>query len=189
MMLRERWPIVAIVALGLGLELAVGAGQAVQPKRGAPPEQAVQPDQAAPLEANPIPDPEPPPEAPAPPEPAPPPEPAAPPPEPAAPPVAPPPAQTEPEKPLPSAALPAPAPPAESARPAGLPLSPEQQQLEKDTAQLLQSIQELKAEVEKAGGNTLSLAALRKADEVQRLSKNLKEKMKERGQSPQIKAQ
>jgi hypothetical protein len=66
------------------------------------------------------------------------------------------------------------------------PLSPEQikqqQKFDKDTAQLLQLVQDLKAEVEKAGSNTLSLAALRKADEIQRLVKNLKEKMKEDGQ-------
>jgi hypothetical protein len=42
-------------------------------------------------------------------------------------------------------------------------------------------------EVEKAGSNTLSLAALRKSDEIQRLAKNLKEKMKERGQIAQNK--
>jgi hypothetical protein len=46
----------------------------------------------------------------------------------------------------------------------------------------LRLVQELKTEVEKAGNNTLSLAALRKADEIQRLVKNLKEKMKEEGQ-------
>jgi hypothetical protein len=63
----------------------------------------------------------------------------------------------------------------------------EQQQLERDSATLLQLVQELKVEVEKAGSNTLSLAALRKADEIQRLAKNLKEKMKERGQIAQNK--
>ncbi len=56
--------------------------------------------------------------------------------------------------------------------------TPEEQQLQKDTDRLLQLVQELKAEVEKAGSNTLSLAALRKADEVMKLSKNLKERMK-----------
>jgi hypothetical protein len=44
---------------------------------------------------------------------------------------------------------------------------------------------ELKIEVDKAGGNTLSLVAVRKADEIQKLSKNLKERMKEREQVPQ----
>jgi len=63
----------------------------------------------------------------------------------------------------------------------------EQQQLEKDSATLLRLVQELKVEVEKAGSNTLSLAALRKADEIQRLAKNLKEKMKEQGQTFQSK--
>ena len=63
----------------------------------------------------------------------------------------------------------------------------EQQQLEKDSATLLQLVQELKVEVEKAGSNTLSLGALRKADEIQRLAKNLKERMKEQGQTFQNK--
>jgi hypothetical protein len=67
------------------------------------------------------------------------------------------------------------------------PAQAEQQQLEKDSATLLRLVQELKAEVEKAGSNTLSLAALRKADEIQRLAKNLKEKMKEQGQTFQNK--
>ncbi len=69
------------------------------------------------------------------------------------------------------------------------PATPEEQQLQKDTARLLQLAQELKVEVEKAGANTLSLVAVRKADEVLRLSKNLKERMKERGQAPQSKTQ
>jgi hypothetical protein len=64
---------------------------------------------------------------------------------------------------------------------------PAQEQLQKDTDHLLQLVQELKQEVAKAGSNTLSLAALRKADEVQKLAKNLKEKMKERGQVSQSK--
>ena len=64
---------------------------------------------------------------------------------------------------------------------------PAQEQLQKDTEHLLQLAQELKQEVAKAGSNTLSLAALRKADEVQKLAKNLKEKMKERGQVSQSK--
>jgi hypothetical protein len=59
---------------------------------------------------------------------------------------------------------------------------PEQRQLQKDTAELLQLSEDLKVEVAKAGNNTLSLAALRKADEIQKLVKNLKEKMKEREQ-------
>jgi hypothetical protein len=62
--------------------------------------------------------------------------------------------------------------------------TPEQQQLEKDTAGLLQVVRELKAEVDKAGKDTLSLAAVRKADEIQKLAKNLKERMREREQEP-----
>jgi hypothetical protein len=84
--------------------------------------------------------------------------------------------------------LPAPPPPPspiQNPQPAkavvSVPSSPATQE-QKDTAQLLQLVQELKAEVEKAGSNTLSLAALRKADEIQRLVKNLKEKMKVEGQ-------
>ena len=69
------------------------------------------------------------------------------------------------------------------------PGSPQEQQLQKDSAHLLQLVQELKVEVEKAGNNTLSLAALRKADEIQKLSKSLKERMKERGLVSQGKGQ
>jgi hypothetical protein len=62
--------------------------------------------------------------------------------------------------------------------------TPEEQQLQKETTRLLQLVQELKAEVAKAGANTLSLSAVRKADEVLKLSKDLKERMKERGLVP-----
>jgi hypothetical protein len=50
-------------------------------------------------------------------------------------------------------------------------------------------VKELKVEVDKAGGNTLSLAALRKADEIQRLSKSLKDRMKDWGLVSQNKGQ
>jgi hypothetical protein len=72
---------------------------------------------------------------------------------------------------------------------AGPPATPEEQQLQKETTRLLQLVQELKAEVAKAGSNTLSLAAVRKADEVLKISKDLKERMKERGQVPQSRTQ
>jgi hypothetical protein len=88
------------------------------------------------------------------------------------------PAQEPPDDP-PAQAAP-PAPPAAAA-------DPVQEQLQKDTDHLLQLVQELKLEVAKAGSNTLSLTALRKADEVQKLAKNLKETMKERGQVSQSK--
>ena len=83
--------------------------------------------------------------------------------------------------------------PAKAAEPALAlpPATPEEakkQQLEKDTAELLRLVQELKVEVEKAGSNTLSLIALRKADEIQKLAKNLKERMKEEGQISQNKS-
>jgi hypothetical protein len=94
-------------------------------------------------------------------------------------------AQTAPPQAIPvesvQAALAPPAP--------GPPASPEQQQLERDTARLVVLVQELKLEVDKAGSNTLSLAALRKADEIQRLSKSLKERVKDWGQVPQNKPQ
>jgi hypothetical protein len=64
---------------------------------------------------------------------------------------------------------------------------PVERQLQIDTAHLLQLTEELKAELDKAGINTLSLAALRKADEVQKLAKGLKERMKDRGQVVQSK--
>ena len=69
------------------------------------------------------------------------------------------------------------------------PATPEEQQLQKETTRLLQLVQELKVEVAKAGSNTLSLAAVRKADEVLKLSKDLKERMKERGPVPQSRTQ
>jgi HAMP domain-containing protein len=58
---------------------------------------------------------------------------------------------------------------------------PAQRRMEKDTADLLRLVRELKAEVNKAGSNTLSVAAVQKADEIQRLVKSLKEQMRERG--------
>ena len=64
---------------------------------------------------------------------------------------------------------------------------PVERQLQIDTAHLLQLTEELKTEIDKAGSNTLSLAALRKADEVQKLARELKERMKDRGQVIQSK--
>jgi len=110
------------------------------------------------------------------------------PPDPPDPPVQPATVAVQPPSTQPAATIPTPQ-PAIAAVPAvaSPPLSPEQikqqQKFDKDTAQLLQLVQDLKAEVEKAGSNTLSVAALRKADEIQRLVKNLKEKMKEDGQA------
>ena len=56
-----------------------------------------------------------------------------------------------------------------------------------DTSHLLQLTEELKTELDKAGSNTLSLTAVRKADEVLKLAKALKERMKDRGQVMQSK--
>jgi hypothetical protein len=84
---------------------------------------------------------------------------------------------------VPVQVVPQPAPPPDP------PLStdPVERQLQIDTAHLLQLTQQLKAELDKAGNNTLSLAALRKVDEVQKLAKELKERMKDREQVIQSK--
>ena len=78
---------------------------------------------------------------------------------------------------------------AQPAPPPDPPLStdPVERQLQIDTRHLLQLTEELKAELDKAGTNTLSLAALRKVDEVQKLAKELKERMKDREQVIQSK--
>jgi hypothetical protein len=97
------------------------------------------------------------------------------------------PAPPAPPPPAPEKAASAPVTEPEPARKPALALpaaTPEQQQLEKDTAQLLRLVQELKVEVEKAGKDTLSLVAVRKADEIQRLARNLKERMREHEQVP-----
>jgi hypothetical protein len=89
------------------------------------------------------------------------------------------PGQSQDAQPAQDDTQPVPAPPAPPAPPA----DPAQQQLEKDTAELLQLVQDLKAEVDKAGSDTLSLAALRKADAIQKLAKSLKDRMKDRVQA------
>jgi flagellar motility protein MotE (MotC chaperone) len=54
-----------------------------------------------------------------------------------------------------------------------------QQDIRKDTERLFQLATELKAAVEKSNENTLSLDVVRKADEVEKLAKQVKDKMKE----------
>jgi hypothetical protein len=92
------------------------------------------------------------------------------------------PAQTTPA-PVQEAAKPAPPadPPPDEAPRWPPSADPAQRRMEKDTAELLRLSRELKAEVNKAGSNTLSVAAVQKADEIQRLVKSLKEQMRERG--------
>ena len=61
------------------------------------------------------------------------------------------------------------------------PMTPEearQAQLVADTNKLYQLAQELQAEVAKSNKNTLSLAVVKKAAEVEKLAKSLKERMK-----------
>jgi ACT domain-containing protein len=53
--------------------------------------------------------------------------------------------------------------------------------MEQDTADLLRLVRELKAEVNKAGSNTLSVIAVEKTEQIQKLVKSLKEQMRERG--------
>lgn len=54
-----------------------------------------------------------------------------------------------------------------------------QQDIRDDTAKLLQLATELKAAVDKSNENTLSLDVVRKAGEVEKLAKRVKENMKE----------
>lgn len=54
-----------------------------------------------------------------------------------------------------------------------------QQQIVKDTNKLLALATELKAEVDKTNKDVLSLDVIKKADEIEKLSKSIKEKMKE----------
>jgi hypothetical protein len=62
--------------------------------------------------------------------------------------------------------------------------TPKQQQLQKDTAKLLQLVRELRVDVDKAGKDQLSVAAVRKANEIQKLAKDLGERMRELEQVP-----
>jgi len=137
-----------------------------QPDRGAPPEQAVEPDASAPLTQTPNYDPPPPPPRPPDPDPPPPP--------PVAAVPAPQPTQESPVVQNVVEKTEAPAPPPAPLRP----MTPQEQQLEKDSTRLLALVRELKEEVAKAGIDTLSLNALRKAEEIERLSKSLKERLK-----------
>jgi hypothetical protein len=60
-----------------------------------------------------------------------------------------------------------------------------QQDIRGDTDKLLQLATELKAAVDKSDENMLSLDVVRKADEVEKLAKKVKEKMKEAFGPPQ----
>jgi uncharacterized protein YlxW (UPF0749 family) len=62
-----------------------------------------------------------------------------------------------------------------------------QQDLKNDTDKLFQLATELKAAVDKTNENMLSLEVVRKADEVEKLAKRVREKMKETvGTAPSI---
>jgi guanyl-specific ribonuclease Sa len=69
---------------------------------------------------------------------------------------------------------------AEAASPTTTPVvvtDPHQAQIIADSQRLLKLSQELKAEVAKSNKDTLSLAVIKKADEVEKLAKTLKEEM------------
>jgi hypothetical protein len=51
-------------------------------------------------------------------------------------------------------------------------------QLNEDSAKLLKLAADLKTEVDKTSKDTLSLGVIRKADEIERLARSVKEKMK-----------
>lgn len=53
-----------------------------------------------------------------------------------------------------------------------------QQEIKKDTEKLLELATELKQSVDKSNENTLSLDVIRKADQIEKLAKAVKEKMK-----------
>jgi len=53
-----------------------------------------------------------------------------------------------------------------------------QKQLVEDTQKLLSLANELKADVDKSTKDTMSVDVIRKADEIERLAHNVKEKMK-----------
>ncbi len=59
-----------------------------------------------------------------------------------------------------------------------------QTSLQKDTDKLLQLAQELKASVDKSNENTLSLQVIKKAEEIEKLAHNVKEKMRATGYEP-----
>jgi len=54
-----------------------------------------------------------------------------------------------------------------------------QQQIVDDTAKLVQLAQQLKDEVEKSSKNALSVSVVKKADEIEKLAKAVKDKMRE----------
>lgn len=53
-----------------------------------------------------------------------------------------------------------------------------QQELKKDTEKLLELATELKQSVDKSSENTLSLDVIKKADQIEKLAKSVKDKMK-----------
>jgi hypothetical protein len=171
MMLREQGRFAAVLGIALLMTAAPAPAQSaahkanppakvVQPDQGPPPDQAVQPDISTQLPAG---------QQEQFPEPvvAPPTEPA-----PAVPVVAaPPPVQTVKVAAEPQAPPPVPA------------NTPEGRQLQAETATLLALAQDLKAELEKAGNDTLSLVALRKVAQIEKMSKDLKQEMNKQGQA------
>ena len=71
-----------------------------------------------------------------------------------------------------------------------LSLTPGQQDIRDDTEKLYQLATDLKAAVDKSNENTLSLDVIRKAEEVEKLAKKVREKMKDAyGPGPRLESQ
>ena len=173
MMLREPWGLLAVLSIGLAVSGAQApktaqAPKIVQPAEGPPPDQAVAPDVSSQVPPGPQEQFQ---------EPA----------DPVAPePMAAPPPAAAPQPPAPETTAPGPKPEAKPA--VVIPAkTPEGRKLQQETATLLELAQQLKVELDKAGTNTLSLEALRKADEIQKMTRSLREEMSRQEQVAQTK--
>jgi len=66
---------------------------------------------------------------------------------------------------------------ADTSKPA-TPLTPQQKQLADDTEKLLTLANELKAELDKSGKDTLSLSVIKKAEQVEKMAHKVRDEMK-----------
>jgi hypothetical protein len=71
------------------------------------------------------------------------------------------------------------APQAKDAKPAAAPGTDRQKQIADESAELLNMALALKAEVDKTTKDTLSLNVIKKADQIEKLAKSVKDKMKQ----------
>jgi len=89
---------------------------------------------------------------------------------------------TEAAKPSTDAAKQTQAQPPSDQKPAAAPMTPAEKRkadLQADTEKLYKLTQELKAEVDKSNKDTLSVSVVKKAQEVERLAKSIKERSKQ----------